>query len=65
LHVLLSIDVNRTVAPRRPFFKTRVEDKDFPMSWIKPHGKGRVFFTAFGHSDYTFWNPRMLSLVPE
>jgi uncharacterized protein len=30
------------------------------MSWIKPHGKGRVFFTAFGHSDHTFWNPKML-----
>ena len=61
LHVLLSIDVNGTVAPRRQFFKTRIEDRDFPMSWIKPSGKGRVFFTAFGHSDYTFWNPTMLA----
>jgi type 1 glutamine amidotransferase len=60
LHVLLSIDVSRMAAPRRSFFKTRIEDKDFPMSWIKPHGKGRVFFSAFGHSDYTFWNPKML-----
>ena len=48
---------------RRPFFKTRVEDKDFPMSWIKPHGKGRVFFSGFGHSDYTFWNPQMLEHI--
>ena len=33
------------------------------MSWIKPHGKGRVFYTAFGHSDFTFWNPKVLEHV--
>ena len=60
LHVLLSIDVSRMAPPRRQFFKTRIEDKDFPMSWIKPHGKGRVFYTAFGHSDYAFWDPKLL-----
>lgn len=61
LHVLVSIDVAATPPARRPFFKTRVEDKDFPMSWIKSHGKGRVFFSAFGHSDDTFWNPTLLA----
>ena len=61
LHVLLSIDADRMAPPRRPFFPTRREDRDFPMSWIKPHGKGRVFFSAFGHSDFTFWNPQMLA----
>ena len=60
LHVLLSIDADRMPPPRRPFFPTRREDRDFPMSWIKPHGQGRVFFSAFGHSDFTFWNPQML-----
>jgi type 1 glutamine amidotransferase len=61
LHVLLSIDADRMPAPRRPFFPTRREDRDFPMSWIKPHGQGRVFFSAFGHSDFIFWNPQMLA----
>jgi type 1 glutamine amidotransferase len=61
LHVLLSIDVERMPPPRgRGFFKTRIADRDFPMSWTKRHGKGRVFFSAFGHSDHTFWNPKML-----
>ena len=61
LHVLLSINVDGMPAPRgRGFFASRVEDKDFPMSWIKRHGNGRVFYSAFGHSDYTFWNPKML-----
>ena len=30
------------------------------MAWIKAHGKGRVFFSAFGHYDYSFWNPALL-----
>jgi type 1 glutamine amidotransferase len=60
LRVLVSIDADRMPPPRRGFFKTRIDDRDFPMSWIKPHGKGRVFFSAFGHSDFTFWNPKML-----
>ena len=34
------------------------------MSWVKTHGKGRVFFSAFGHSDYTFWNPTLLAALP-
>jgi type 1 glutamine amidotransferase len=60
LRVLVSIDADRMPPPRRGFFKTRTDDRDFPMSWIKTHGKGRVFFSAFGHSDFTFWNPKML-----
>ncbi len=38
----------------------RSEDKDLPMSWIKPHGKGRVVYTALGHYDYAFWNQKLL-----
>ncbi len=61
LHVLVSIDVAATTPARRQFFKTRIDDKDFPMSWIKAHGRGRVFFTAFGHADFAFSNPLLLS----
>jgi type 1 glutamine amidotransferase len=61
LHVLVSIDVAGTVPARRQFFKTRIEDKDFPMSWVKSHEKGRVFYSAFGHAADTFWNPVMLA----
>jgi len=60
LHVLLSIDAARMAPPARQFFRNRAEDKDFPMAWIKRHGNGRVFFSAFGHYDYSFWNPTLL-----
>ena len=29
-------------------------DKDFAVAWIKTYGKGRVFYTTFGHRDEVY-----------
>lgn len=34
-----------------------------PYTWVKEHGQGRVFYTAFGHDERTFRNPGFLQLV--
>ncbi len=34
-----------------------------PYTWVKNHGKGRVFYTAFGHDERTFTNPGFLQLI--
>lgn len=34
-----------------------------PYTWVRPYGKGRVFYTAYGHNEVTFNNPGFLSLV--
>jgi putative membrane-bound dehydrogenase-like protein len=34
-----------------------------PYTWVRPYGKGRVFYTAYGHDDATFNNPGFLALV--
>lgn len=34
-----------------------------PYTWVRPYGKGRVFYTAYGHDEVTFNNPGFLSLV--
>ncbi|MGK6351941.1 PVC-type heme-binding CxxCH protein [Parapedobacter sp. DT-150] len=34
-----------------------------PYTWVKEYGKGRVFYTAFGHDERTFHNPGFLQLV--
>jgi type 1 glutamine amidotransferase len=61
LHVLLSVDTDKSdMDPKRRFLKLRAADKDFPVSWIKPHGKGRVFYTSLGHNADIFWNPVLL-----
>ena len=60
LHVLLSIDADKTGAARR-ILPVRKQDMDFPMSWIRRHGKGRVFYTGLGHSPQVFWNAPLLA----
>jgi hypothetical protein len=61
LRVLLSIDVDQTgLSPKRRILPQRKEDKDFPVSWIRAHGKGRVFYSTVGHFDYIYWNAPLL-----
>jgi type 1 glutamine amidotransferase len=60
LHVLLRIDAAKSGGGRR-ILAVRKQDMDFPMSWIRRHGKGRVFYTGFGHGPDVFWNPQMLA----
>ncbi len=34
-----------------------------PYTWVRTHGKGRVFYTAWGHDQRTFGNPGFADLV--
>lgn len=34
-----------------------------PYTWVREHGKGRVFYTAWGHDQRTWSNPNFLALV--
>lgn len=34
-----------------------------PWTWVRTHGKGRVFYTAWGHDERTFGNPGFQNLV--
>ena len=34
-----------------------------PYTWVRTQGKGRVFYTAFGHDERTWSNPGFLQLV--
>ncbi len=44
----------------------RVEgDHHEPWTWIKEHGKGRVFYTAYGHDERTWSNPGFQQLMKE
>jgi type 1 glutamine amidotransferase len=38
--------------------KVNLQDKDFPVSWAKTHGKGRVFYTALGDWEATWKDER-------
>ncbi|HLR37430.1 MAG TPA: ThuA domain-containing protein, partial [Chitinophagaceae bacterium] len=56
--------VHEKIADDIEVLMERVED-DYrePYTWVKNQGKGRVFYTAFGHDERTFRNPGFLQLV--
>ncbi|HEY2017642.1 MAG TPA: ThuA domain-containing protein [Bryobacteraceae bacterium] len=64
-HVIMSLDgskidrSNPAVARVSAHFR---EDNDFPIVWAKPYGKGRVFYSSFGHEDATMDDPRIQKL---
>lgn len=61
LHVLLSIDAVKTApSARGHLLPVRAQDKDFPVSWLRSHGKGRVFYCSLGHGAAIYSNSLLL-----
>jgi len=52
--VLLSLDMSKLKK------KGGRKDHDYAVSWVKTHGKGRVFYCSLGHRNEIFWNPVVL-----
>ena len=58
VHVLLSVDVAHSAA-----LADRRADHpggDYPVSWIRSYGQGRVFCCVLGHAESNFTNPAIL-----
>jgi putative membrane-bound dehydrogenase-like protein len=48
----------------RHVLQTRAEgDGDEPWTWVRTHGKGRVFYTAYGHDARTWTQPGFHDLL--
>jgi type 1 glutamine amidotransferase len=63
VRVLLSIDTLATnMTQGRCFGQCFRDDNDYPVAWIRQHGKGRVFYTSLGHNPDPFWDPRVLDM---
>lgn len=58
--VLTSLDMSKPSNSRPPEKLVR-KDNDFPISWVKPAGKGRVFYSSLGHNKDIFFVPQILS----
>jgi type 1 glutamine amidotransferase len=37
-------------------------DKDFPVAWARNYGKGRVFYSTFGHTEGSWDDPAMQTM---
>lgn len=56
VHTMISKDIH--------VLTERVEgDHHEPYTWVKSYGKGRVFYTAYGHDEHTWKNPGFLKLL--
>lgn len=56
--------VHKNLNPDIEVLMERAEgDKREPYTWVRNQGKGRVFYTAYGHEDRTWKNIGFLNLV--
>lgn len=57
VRVLLSVDTEHTNMKVKWL---RRDDNDYALAWIKRHGRGRIFYTSFGHRTEIYWHPAIL-----
>jgi putative membrane-bound dehydrogenase-like protein len=56
--------VHQKHSPDRTVLMERIEGEHHePWTWVKDYGKGRVFYTAYGHDDRTWSNPGFHQLM--
>jgi type 1 glutamine amidotransferase len=46
---------------RKPGIKR--DDNDYAMAWVRQYGKGRVFYTALGHGENVWRDPRFQNMM--
>ena len=60
VRVLLSLDKTKSDMSAEKRAKIKRDDLDFPVSWVREYGKGRVFYCSLGHDFHIFWDARVL-----
>lgn len=59
VRVLARLDENKLNLNNPRVHRT---DKDFAVAWARNYGKGRVFYSTFGHTDESWDDPRMQTM---
>src|SRR6266849_5258259 len=62
VRVLARLDAGKLDFSKPQIHRT---DKDFPVAWAKMYGKGRVFYSTFGHTDQSWDDPRVQKMYVE
>ena len=62
-YVHQNLNPDMTVLMTRPVQAGKEGDRQEPYTWVRKQGKGRVFYTAYGHNDSTWTNPGFQKLV--
>jgi len=60
----LNDDLRVVIVQRTEGMKGRdYQRPDYPMTWVRRQGKGRVFYTSMGHREDVWTNPKFQSLA--
>jgi type 1 glutamine amidotransferase len=62
VRVLASLDASKLDYTKPGIHRA---DRDFPVAWAKMYGKGRVFYSTFGHAEETWDEPRVQKMYLE
>jgi type 1 glutamine amidotransferase len=60
VHVLTSVDYDKMTAEDKAKEPNQRTDHDYALSWIRPEGKGRLFYMAHGHDEHIYADKPML-----
>jgi type 1 glutamine amidotransferase len=63
LRVLVSLDLSDEATAKANVEKQKRADKDYAVSWVRPYGQGRVFYTSFAHDKRSFLDPIRLTHI--
>jgi type 1 glutamine amidotransferase len=63
LRVLVSLDLSDAATANSNVAKQKRADKDYAVSWIRPFGEGRVFYTSFAHDKRAFLDKARLTHI--
>jgi type 1 glutamine amidotransferase len=58
--VLVSMDLSDPLTASKPEGRANRKDKDYSVVHLRAFGKGRIFYTSFGHADAIFTDKRMI-----
>ena len=62
VRVLMSLDAGKLDLTNKNVHRT---DKDFAVAWIRDYGKGRVFYSTFGHREDAWNRPDVQNMYLE
>lgn len=63
LRVLVSLDLSDAATANANATKQKRTDKDYAVSWVRPYGQGRVFYTSFAHDKRSFLDKTRLTHI--
>jgi len=64
MKVLVSLDFSDpTTANENANGQNNKETNDYPVSWTRTEGKGRVFYTSFAHDQRAYLEPKRLAHI--